>query len=69
MMHDHGEMVDELGDCGEDYDYEFIGSGGNQGPFPPAAASTQAEMDVGGVHNDHMLTGDECDEDDEDGDN
>ena len=26
-------------------------------------------MDVGGVHNDHMLTGDEGDEDDEDGDN
>ena len=36
MMHEniHGEMVDD-GDC-EDYDYEFIGSGGNQGPLPAA---------------------------------
>ena len=51
----HG--VDE-DDCEEEgYEYEYISGVGNQ------ALPSQAEMDVGGVHNE---TGDEADEDDED---
>ncbi len=52
----HREQEHDDDDCEEGYDYEFIGVN-NQ------AAPSQAEMDVGGVHNE---TGDEGEDDEED---